>query len=465
MADELIPNRHNLAKRYYFARPILPEDWRRFEKYAVKVRKLRVAFDDLPAYEKILRDMMFYRLRIDWLPNLQTLTCSIRNDVIVQLFAQRSVTTLHLESFNRGATPLSVLHYLPARMPALQRLSINGTLTWLDLASNHGILVALRTVLSSWNELIYITLPHTLASPIVSNCLSMLPALTTIHVLPQKHILPRDAGFFDEKLPPESFPSLLDLSISIPLPTAVAQMSSESRYNKLSRLALTADASLLILHEPAQYGTINDVGKLVQAISTSCPMLDDLTLELTAGFHAMRQDNTEVHPKFQVIFTPLTTFQHLKALCLQYDWEICTSKEDVLWFMSSLPHLNILYLMGPHSPQLHLSVLSSISAIYPSKLKELGLRLRIKAEQIPNQEEGISFTGLKKLSLATSEVVDHLAVAEYLSLLLCEDCDLDSMGGTWDTVKSYLPALWRMFRHGERRARSSTSSQGTRVIG
>ncbi|KAJ8514340.1 hypothetical protein ONZ45_g8106 [Pleurotus djamor] len=391
---------------------------------------------------------------MDWLPNLHTLTCTV-DDAILQLFAQPSVTTLQLEDFNKGSVSSPALSYLPVRMPALQRLSISGDFSRSDLIKNPEISTALQAVFSSMKELKYITLPQSLTLPSIVRPISTLPALTTLRVLFSRRNSTSAMELFDESLTPDSFSTLLDLDFHMPLLLATSQLTSQVRYKKLSRLVLTAHSATYPLNgDPA--GTIDDLEELIQAISASCPMLEDFTLRSWSRDYYEEPENSG---GFQV-FTPITACHHLKALRLHYHWDVSVIDTDLLFLLSSLPQLTILYFMGTFhgEPDLHISVLSKIAVKYPSKLEELGLSVSTNPEQLPKTDEKINFIGLKKLSLTTSRITNDLAVAEYLSLLLSDDCHLDHMQGRWDKVKSYLPTLRRMLRYGGSRACSKCAS-------
>ncbi|KAJ8514217.1 hypothetical protein ONZ45_g8212 [Pleurotus djamor] len=409
-----------------FTRPLTPEDWMRFDNYAWRIRSLNLWLTPLNFDMSLYHEIATTRNRLNFLPNLCTLTIPAITTV-VQLFAHTNITsftvrTLAGENDNsefeiKGAVLLSHIRY---KMPNLQRLCIDLYALPTEMGD---IRSEASLTLASLKKLSYLSLPPPWLRDRVAKTISKLPNLHTLETTSLQASDPSeepDAPLFSTNLPAESFPKLTNLLVWISYPRAAACFSQAFWPTSLEVLELDAT-------KPA---TREDLKQVIAAISGSCPRLTVLKLDDSYASFSSDDVPEGLGLRFQDL-EPLTSCKYLTELHIVHDPPFLLDASDIVKLIKPLKCLTDLHLNAmPHiqSPSpLPISCLSSIVSARPS-LHSLGLYVSTSSADVPRADPMATFKSLKVLHFGYSTLAknDVAPVAFYLGHILPRNCEIFS---------------------------------------
>ncbi|KAF8637721.1 hypothetical protein AX17_002624 [Amanita inopinata Kibby_2008] len=446
----------------------IPEsnDWKRFERYSRRIRRLCYRPKDakLPLAQSVFDDIARTRTSFAILPSMHTLEwdgplalCVMFMHPNVRRFAVRlpdvvDLTTNDVNSGGGGNTsetgappPTSSLKPFFAdvidRMPNLSHLNIK-----MDFAINR-IENDVVELLKGLKKLKKFTVPRFCVTSNVMNALSKLELLGCVefqYSQDQGCGDPLDVTEFQPLLEEGTFPALWDLALTI-------------GYDDASRFinASFAPTNLRMLYLDSQFfESPQHVKEILTVASENCQLLKSLALL------------SHVHPVNGVLETepvdsqcitfdtlrPLLDFPNLTSLELVHQYPVIVTLDELGELAEKWPSLETLLLnnepafinhsrltldallpFAKHCPRLHhLGLFINASTLgqpyHSTPTTSLSPSKRIRAPY-----NGPVFKSLRKLSMGVSLLADEKGVALFLSTICPLDCQLDS-GVTWDDM-------------------------------
>ncbi|KAJ8507650.1 hypothetical protein ONZ45_g10012 [Pleurotus djamor] len=400
----------------YFTEAITQDSWKRFERYARRIKTFILCEEYHPSlYEDIRKSSPPAIL----LPNVTHFTCP-NVESIFRLFAHPGMTSLTLCNPLIEGEPAervnAVLPRIPELMPRLEDLFFNYHLDE-DASAVEGAVVSSLTSLKCLRSVV---LAPEWLSPVVTKGLSTLPHLVMVNTVePEESIEDTDPlHLFSDGLGCNAFPSLNQLEIAIPFCRAIACLSAGFKSNVLKELLIKSD----------EFESPEDFKTLTEAITGSFPLLFKLTI--SSASTELPDDEIDVALDFAAL-KPLLGLRELGDLSIEYTTPLSLSAEDLQTIVRSFKRLICLSL-NPNPPvrsppMLPLSCLSRL-AYSQSHVKELELYVDTSPSGLPQYDEMTELKGLTNLSLESSDLDRQsvVPVATYLSRVLPPKCAVDA---------------------------------------
>ncbi|KZT64518.1 hypothetical protein DAEQUDRAFT_698588 [Daedalea quercina L-15889] len=409
-----------------FTRTLNAEDWRRFERYARRVRKLSYSVDrnDSPYLgARVFDEIARSRTTLNILPNLTSLEWFSDETRHAVVFMGQNVRCFSVFLHKSLEYPLSnSFKDISTRMPSL---------THLDLAFDfpvHEIEADLITLIGELSQLKQLTLPAYGFTSRVVEALSLLPSLETIQFEfwdRQGRGDPGDVAVFSPNLRKGAFPVLWDLNLSVHL-------------HDMTRFVMNphAPASLtsLYVHLPSSVPPAT-VSEYLTAVGENCKLLTKLYMDLFVPPLPEGQPPQPVHAEYLSWgdLRPVLLCKRLKVFELTWPFPIHLTQEDVEELALSWPSLEILQLsclpnpiipLAP--PVLTLRALIPFAAHCPD-LEDLGLDVNTHAADLefaPHDAPPQPFRKLARLRFGLSSITEPGPTALFLSQLCPLGCEI-----------------------------------------
>ncbi|KZP14522.1 hypothetical protein FIBSPDRAFT_1048739 [Athelia psychrophila] len=463
---------------YTMARSPLPADWKRFENYARRVRRLHYEPTASPwPCPSVFAELASTRLSMHILPNLHTLhwlASSSTHDpellLHAKLFLHPRLTRLAAYLPIRASDsfiinpPDDFFAEVLARAPHLVRLDLR-----MDVPARY-ISGPVCDLLRALPELEKVVLPEHHITSAVLGALATLPRLRVVQFEYGPEQGDGDAAdvlAIAPSLEVGAFPALMDLSLTVPLAALTALLPS------------LGGLTHLYVDTPAVQTSL-DVSSLLSALPSGCPSLVALYLELLWLRPAEDGDDDDAPlwaDREREDMLTLDTLRPLLVLPLReftltHDRPLLLSPAEVRQLARAWPQIEVLVLacepltlelgddVGRGGGALPLSVLATLARLCP-RLRTLGLFMDASeigadvaawgvtpalntpscsprkgkggASDADEEEERgppVPFKNLKKLTVGVSPINDAPAVALALSHLLPPTCVVEC-GVTW----------------------------------
>ncbi|KAL7278361.1 hypothetical protein ACG7TL_008339 [Trametes sanguinea] len=426
---------------YAFRRPLTPDDWQRFKRYSVRVRRLRHdqrhvraaaerAKRHLPLHSKVFDELSATCPYPDIFPNLQSLTwysCAPARQHLCVTFMHHRVRHLGLHLYR--SDPQSTSGFLKdvcSRCSGVTSLELrlNEPMRYLE----NDVLVLLRGL----RRLQQVSLPIFSLTPCILTELSNLKQLATISLGNPAQAQPGDRGDVADFLPKISEDGLLSLrslAFSAPLSDATRLLNTTFFPSRLTRLHLKTVATV----------TSAVVRDFFCAVSERCTSLVDLSVD-----YIIAPDTPLTFPPPPDLdrptiatFRPLFSARTIRIFEFRWDYALNLSDEDMDEFASGWRTLESLQLNPepvpePNGPRLSLRALVPF-AKHCSNLRYLALHMdaREPPEMSASLVPGITrFKRLETLAVGLSAIVKAEPVTLFLSQLLPLGCPV-SCGLRW----------------------------------
>ncbi|KAK2467602.1 hypothetical protein APHAL10511_000457 [Amanita phalloides] len=472
----LVPLQLTDTSEYKFTR--LPEssDWKRFERYARRVRRLCYYPEDpgkCLLAQSVFDDIARTRTTLAILPNVHTLEwegsftlCVMFMHGNVRRFAIRLPQAIGATSVDtslgsdgsqastspkNNSTLRSFFAEVMDRMPNLTYLNVKLNFALSRIESE------VAELLQGLKKLKKFAAPRYCVTTNLMNALSKLESLGCIefqYADNQGCGDPEDVAEFNPSVEEGAFPSLWDLGLAV-------------GYQDLTRFIHTsfAPTNLRMLYLDSQVLELpENVKALLTAVSENCQLLHTLALlsrvEVPNGV-------LNLHPEDEQCVTydtlkPLLSCANLVSFELVHGCPVIITQEDIEELAEKWPSLETLLLnnepgfinnasltldallpFAKHCPRLrHLGLFinaSTIGQTYNSTpTSSLSKRIRIPRD--PPR-----FKSLQRLSMGVSPISDVNGVTLYLSSICPMECLVES-GVTWDERQHVAPEIVRAIR-------------------
>ena len=447
-----------------FTRHVESIDWKRFERYGRRVRRLCYCPGDnrlgiFPMAHSVFDDIARTRTSLAILPNMHTLEWEGPVDLCV-MFMHANVRRLAIRlPIFLDLTDSSQASISPGGFPALKSFFADVVdrmpdLTHLNMKINYAISKVENEVaelLCGLKKLKKLTGPRYSVTTNLMNVLSRLEFLGCIEFQysdDQGLGDPEDVTQFRPTVEEGAFPSLWDLSLAI-------------SYQDFTRFinAPFAPTNLKMLYIDSQlFEAPEDVKVMLASLSENCQLLETLAL-------LSRVDVPNGILGFDPADEQCITFDTLKSLLncpnltsfeLVHGCPVMMTQDEIEELAEKWPSLEALLLnnepgfinnanltldallpFARHCPRLrHLGLFINASTIGQSynstPTSSLSPSKRIRAPRDPPK-----FKSLKKLSMGVSPISDINGVTLFLSSILPNACRVES-GVTWDE-KLHIP--------------------------
>lgn len=424
----LAPLRKTTRNEYEFDR--LPEagDWKRFEKYGARIRRL-VYKANITIKQSVFDEIARTRTRLDILPNMHSLHWEAPLSLSI-MFMHSGVKhfTVFLPLELKRVSPRPFFQDVIARMPKLTSLDIRSSVPM------NAIEEETIELLSNLPKLHKIVFPRFYVTTKVAEALSRLEHLSIIefqYASEQGCGAPADVQPFEPVLTEGAFPALWDHSIT-------ASFEDVARFVDIP-FAPTNLTTLYVDSEIIE--TPKSVHDILSILSENCQMLKFLAL---VSLRAASTDYLLEYPFDETMSITMETLQpllkltNLTSLELVHQYPLALKQHHIELLAATWPALETLLLntepVYSNESNLTLDALTPFAKYCP-KLTHLGVFLDATTVETPL---ALSvpfptpvFQRLKRLSMGVSIIKDDHTVALYLSQLLPLHCVLDC-GITWD---------------------------------
>ena len=249
-----------------FDRPPEAADWKRFEKYGSRIRRLAYRADSKSIKQSVFDEIARTRTRLNILPNMHTLHWNAPLSLSI-MFMHSGVKhfTVLLPLDLTTISPRPFFQDITARMPELTSLDIRS---WLPVNTFQGEMIDLLSNLPKLHKLV---LPQFYFTTKVAEALSRLEPLSIIDFQyePEQGCgLAGDAHPFQPVLTEGAFPALCDLSLN-------AAFHDVARFVDIP----FAPTDLTTLHVDSDLiETPKSVHNILSILSENCQMLKYLAL-------------------------------------------------------------------------------------------------------------------------------------------------------------------------------------------
>ncbi|KIJ49992.1 hypothetical protein M422DRAFT_777289 [Sphaerobolus stellatus SS14] len=357
-----------------FSRPLRPEDWRNFDRYAPRVRSLKWIEHEtrithgLKINRKVFAEIAHIKPRLTLLPKLYSLTVNASDMDYITLFLHLSLKDLTIEfdhdytSRHRGVE--GVIDVL------LLLLNMASGLEVLDIDCSYPVSLVkspFSTVLRSLPLLKKLILPRYWLADWVVEILGTLPKLERFDwSWDRGDGSPQDLSGFSTTLQGnDSFPSLARMSLELDFPVVQTFFEQSTVLERISSLGITT-----IKRAPPL-----EIRQFLQMCAEKATYLMSLSVD---GFP---NNSASVNVKDIIdmqILEPLLSCPNLTSFVIQYPTPLDLSEHDLRLIGIKLPKLRRLLLgespfhLSP--PPLSLSALLVVLENYPC-LTEIGLYL------------------------------------------------------------------------------------------
>jgi hypothetical protein len=456
-----------------FTRLIESSDWKRFERYGRRVRRLCYRPGDsgnFPIANSVFDDIARTRTSLAMLPNMHTLEwegpvalCVMFMHTNVRRFAIR------LPLFVDLSTPSdnSQASISPSNIPALKSLFGDVVdrmpdLTYLNIKMNYGISKVeseVAELLRGLKKLKKFAGPRYSVTTNVMNALSRLEFLGCVEFQysdDQGFGDPEDVTEFRPTVEEGAFPSLWDLGLALNYQGFTKFINSPFAPTNLRMLYI--DSQLFEVPE--------DVKSLLISLSENCQLLESLAL-------LSRVDVPNGIMDFDPADEQCITFDTLKSLLncpnltsfeLVHGCPVMMTQDEIEELAEKWPSLETLMLNNEpafiNNASLTLEALLPFAKHCP-RLRHLGLFINAstvgqiyngtptssvspsKRARVPRDPP--RFKSLKRLSMGVSPISDVNGVTLYLSSICPTACQVES-GVTWDEKLHVPPDIVRAIR-------------------
>ncbi|KAF7794961.1 hypothetical protein EIP86_006104 [Pleurotus ostreatoroseus] len=415
-----------------FRRPLRADDWNNWDRYARRVRTIRL--DDRRAsigrkqlsanvYEEISRTCP----REDLLPNLQHVywwaTIAERQARSIT-FMHSNIRTLSLYFRNNSIHSLpTYVDNIALRVPHLTKLEVRA-----DVAM-HELQTDILSLVSRIPELRWLVVPMYFLTSLMMTELARLPCLETIELAQPTSGgtgNPIDVSDFHPNLILGAFPSLKKLGFAANLQHAVdfaALPFGPRDLVSINLRVLAVETSQLL----RQY---------FSRVSVLCKQLTELHIDfvLGPGAHVGPMPSPVLtRPAFDT-FEPLLSCRNIKVLELRWDYQLDLHEDDMEALASSWPSIEVLLLNCDPIPEIHPPALTPLALIpfakHCSRLRELSLYIDA-TQMLPSLPNATRpFQSLAKLAFGSSPIREVDSMVLFLSCLCPVNCKLIS-GVRW----------------------------------
>ncbi|PPQ76084.1 hypothetical protein CVT26_004591 [Gymnopilus dilepis] len=441
-----------LREEYEFERPPESADWRRFEKYANRVRRLKnygIPPSGIVLKQSVFDDVARTRTRLNILPNMHTLCWNAPLDTCV-MFMHGGVKTLYifLPMEPQKPSPRPFFQEIAARMPNLTTLDVRSCVPMRDIETE---MVELLRALPKLHK---VTFPRYYFTTRIAQALSKQEHLGVIEFqyLPEQGFgCSLDVATFNPTLEEGAFPVLWDHSMAVGFDDA-------ARFHNLPY----APANLTMLYIDSNVvERPSSVRNLLSVIAENCQLLQSLALVSVRDASLSYMEDNDFDPDFMISFDhlkPMLKIQGLTSMELVHQYPLSLDRSNIEQIASSWPSIETLILNNEpvylEKSNLTLEALIPFARHCP-KLSQLGLF--IDADNIPDipvddhtSTSGGSvdysslpqFTSLRGLSMGISIISEEQfnRASLFLSHLLPLECRLNC-GITWDEATDVIPAV------------------------
>lgn len=394
-------------------------DWRRFEKYSLRVRHLRFQAGPISCmpHADVFNDVARTRTTLTILPNLRTLEWNLPLSLCV-LFMHQGIKQF---SVYLTVPPDALFQEVASRMPNLTCLDLRGQPPVKDIEP------ALLDLLRGLPKLYKVVFPRFYVTSQVAETLSESRSLEIVEFQygpEQGSGDPNDVHVFSPTLAEGAFPSLTDLSFSIRFGDAARFMDLAFAPTNITIFYLDSP----ILESPS------DVHAILDILAENCQLLENLTLmsliAATTSEALIAED--------QITFAnlkPLLRFPCLTRFEILHTYPLDISLGDIEELAKKWPSLERLVLNNEPAVLQHSSL--TLTALLPfarycPKLEQLGLFMHASTSDLPSPSDFPEpFQSLKVLCMGVSIISEESPVALFLSQICPLGCGLNS-GVTWE---------------------------------
>ncbi|KAJ7127121.1 hypothetical protein C8R44DRAFT_874200 [Mycena epipterygia] len=426
---------------YAFTAPPDADDWRRFEKYSRRVRRLFFHADsERPRLSPtVFEDVARTRTSLNILPNMNTLSWNAPLSLSVMFMhtnVKRFVLWLSLPE-EPSCSPLPFFRDVASRMPHLTCLDLRTNIPMHDMEDN------MMFLLQNLAKLRKVVFPRFEFTTRIAETLAQLEDLGCVEFqyLPEQGCGdPADSRVFRPALKMGAFPSLWDLSMTVTLEDATRFMKLPFAPTNLTTLYIDSR----LVESPAA------VHELLTVLAETCQLLESLGIITLICEVEQSQSLADLPNEERINFStlrPLLNFPNLTVFELIHQNPLDLKMEDLEQLARSWPSLRKLILnnepvISDHCP-LTLKALLPFAQHCP-ELEQLGLFINASTADLPPTYPARSppsdqfkpFAKLQRLSMGISLISEEGAVALFLSQL----CPLNTFieyGVTWETYGQF----------------------------
>ncbi|KAH9850862.1 hypothetical protein C2E23DRAFT_886920 [Lenzites betulinus] len=423
---------------YAFKRPPTADDWRRFQRYSLRVRRLRHdqrhvrtsterAKRHVPLHPKVFDDLSTTCPYPDIFPNLQSLTwfaCTPQRQHFSLIFMHRRVRHLGLHMYRSEPNALTAfLSDICTRCSGVTSLDLKLEEPMRQFEDD--VVLLLRGL----PQVTQVSLPIFSLTPRVLVELSRLRHVVSIAFGHPAQAQPgdrRDVSDFTPTIPEEGFVTLRSLAFSARLPDAARLLSTAQWPTRLTSLhikniAITTPAALR---------------DFFCAVRDRCTSLVDLSVDyIIAPDSSLTSPPPHPHERPTLAtFRPLFSARSIRVFEFRWDYALNLTDSDIEEFASGWPCLESLQLNpqpvpDPDGPRLTLHALVPFARHCPN-LRRLALHMDAREPPgdfaAPRPAATVRFARLETLAVGLSAIARAEPVTLFLSQLLPLGCAVSS---------------------------------------
>jgi len=402
-------------------------DWKRFEKYGKRVRRLRYHAPTAGGLDQSVFDTVATtRTRLDILPNMHTLSWHAPLSLSI-LFMHSGVKkfSVFLPIELTTASPRPYFQDLATRMPNLINLDFRSYVPMRDIESE---MVELFEALPRIRK---VTFPRYYLTTKIAEALSKLDQLGVIefqYLAEQGAGNAEDINPFTPTLEEGAFPTLWDHSMAVRYDDAARFLNLPFSPANLTMLYIDSD----IIESPTS------IRNMLSVVAENCQLLKFIALVSLRNASSSAMIEEEFDPEMSITIDtikPALKLPNLTTLELVHQYPLSFKQSDLELLASSWPSLETLLLNTEpvflKESNLTLEALLPFAKHCP-QITHLGIFVDATIDELTMPT--VQFQSLKRLSMGVS-VIDHdNPVALYLSQILPLGCKVDC-GITWDEAK------------------------------
>ncbi|KAF8629309.1 hypothetical protein AX15_003513 [Amanita polypyramis BW_CC] len=452
------------TSEYKFSRPPESSDWKRFERYSGRVRRLRYrpGNSHCPISQSVFDDIARTRTSLAILPNMHTLEwegsltlCVMFMHSNIRRFAIRLPHVMDLTSVDTSlASDISQVSLSPKSSSILRPFFADvidrmPNLTHLNIKMNFAISRVeseVAELIRGLKKLKKFAAPRYCVTTDIMDVLSKLEFLGCVEFQysdDQGCGDPEDVSEFTPTVEEGVFPSLWDLGLAV-------------CYDDFTRFinAPFAPTNLRMVYLDSQFfETPEGIKSLLVALSENCQLLQSLALlsrvDVMNGIQGI--DPADEQCITFDILKPLLNCPNLTSFELVHGCPVVVTQDEIEELAEKWPSLETLLLNNEpgfiNDARLTLDALLPFARHCP-RLRHLGMFINASTvgqtyNSTPTRRSrepryAPIFKSLRKLSMGVSPVSDINGVTLFLSSICPADCLVES-GVTWDE-KLYVPA-------------------------
>lgn len=410
-------------------------DWKRFEKYGKRVRRLEydVQRCHTPLKQNVFDDVARTRTRLDILPNMHTLLWKAPLSLAVMFMHKRMKNfSVYLPEL-KEISPHPFFKDVADRMPNLTSLDLRSTVPM------HKFEAEVVKLFEHLPKIQKVTFPRYYFTTRIAEALSRLENLGIIEF---QYLDDQGSGNVNDVVPfipllvEGAFPVLWDHSMAASFEDAARFLNIPFAPTNLTMLYIDS----YVIETPAV------VRNLLNTISENCQLLTFLALVSLrdASSSSVLSLENEYDPDLAITIDtlkPLFKLPNLTTLELVHQYPLALKSEDIRLFAASWPALRSLLLNTEpvllSKSNLTLDDLLPFAQHCP-QLRHLGLFIDARSttnispsSSFSSSPQTVQFKALERLSMGVSLIEDDNAVTLFLSQILPLNCQVDS-GITWD---------------------------------